>query len=61
MTCGIGYFIHCLLVPREYKVIGGRLHVREGFGEFEDIEDHLKNEHPEAYDAVVESMRKEGK
>lgn len=49
---------HCITVPTEYKEIGGKLYVREGFGEFEEIQDHLKNEHQEAYDAFAESFRK---
>jgi hypothetical protein len=40
----------------------GKVYVKPPFSmgkddELEEIEEHLKNEHPEAYDAVVESMR----
>ena len=35
---------------REYREINGRLYVREFRGdEWEDVEEHLKREHPEEY------------
>ena len=37
----------------------GKAYAKEPFTmEGEEIIEHLKNEHPEAYDAVIESMRK---
>jgi hypothetical protein len=54
-------FIHCLLGGRDYKVVGGHLYVREGFGDFEEIEDHLKREHLEAYKELNEDECKEAR
>lgn len=50
--------IHYIIVPTEYKEIGGKLYVREGFGDFEEVQEHLHNEHPEAYTAYAETFRK---
>ena len=41
---------HC----REYKIIDKKAFVRHGLlGKWEDIYEHLKNEHPEEYDELM--------
>ena len=55
----LGEFFHRLLGGRDYKDINGELYVREGFGEWEKLDKHIWNEHPEAYDDLIEQQRKE--
>jgi len=40
----IGYYL--LIGRRRYKLINGRLHVKEGLSKWEDLEEHMKREHP---------------
>ena len=54
----LGEFFHRLLGGRDYKDINGELYVREGFGGWEKLEPHIRDEHPEAYDALIEQQRR---
>jgi hypothetical protein len=53
-----GEFIHQLLGGRDYKDIDGVPYVKEGFGSWERFDAHLKREHPELWDKMIESERK---
>ena len=48
-----GAFVMPISLPRVY--------VREGFGDWEKLDKHIRNEHPEAYDALIEQQRKDTK
>lgn len=55
----LGEFIHKLLGGRDYKDIDGELYVREGFNKnWQKLDTHLKNTHPELWDEIIESERK---
>ena len=57
----IGEFFHKLFGGRDYKDINGEMYVREGFGDWEKLSKHIRDKHPEAYDALIEQQRKEKK
>lgn len=46
-----------ILLPsyRQYKLVNGDLHVKEGFGGWEPLDEHLKREHPKAYRKMKDS------
>jgi hypothetical protein len=37
------------------------MYVREGFGDWEKLSKHIRDNHQEAYDALIEQQRKEKK
>jgi hypothetical protein len=51
-------FFHKLLGGRDYKVINGEMYVKEGFGDWEKIDLHLRDNHPELYDNYIEEKRR---
>ena len=57
----LGEFIHKLFGGRDYKDIDGVPYVREGFGDWERLETHVKREHPDLWDDIIESERKDKK
>jgi hypothetical protein len=57
----ISEFFHKLLGGIDYKEIDGVLYVKEGFGDWERLDLHMKNEHGEAYDTLIEQQRKDKK
>jgi len=54
----IRMFFFLLLGGRLYKVVNGKPWVKEGFGDWEKLDTHLRDRHPEAYDDLIESKRK---
>jgi hypothetical protein len=54
----IGEFFHKLFGGRDYKTIDGTVYVKEGFGDWERLDDHLKHCHPQQYDDYIEEHRK---
>ena len=41
----IGYYL--LIDQRQYKMINGKLHIKEGISKWEDLEEHMDREHKE--------------
>jgi hypothetical protein len=58
MGMKLGEFFHKLLGGTDYKDIDGVLYVREGFGDWQRLDTHIKNEHPKLYDKLIEDERK---
>ena len=44
--------IRGLLIPREYKEIDGVLCVRERWGDWTSLDEHMRREHPEEYEEL---------
>ncbi len=47
-----------LLYGREYRKIDGKLHVKEGRGNWEDFEEHLRRNHPKEYQEYIQKVAK---
>ena len=54
----LGEFIHKLFGGRDYKEIDGVLYVKEGFGDWEKLDTHVKRKHPKLRDETIEDKRK---
>lgn len=52
-------FFRQLFGRREYKIIYNKVYIKEGFGDWQLLEQHIKEEHPELYDEMIEDLRKE--
>ena len=47
-----------LLYGREYREIGGKLQVKEGRGNWEEFEGHLRRDHPKEYQEYIQKVAK---
>ena len=45
-----------LLYGREYRMIDGKLHVKEGRGNWEEFEEHLRLNHPQEYQEYIQKV-----
>ncbi len=41
----IKYLVHCILVPREYFLIDGKVYIREGFNRSKELYWHMRDDH----------------
>jgi len=52
------HFLAALLSPAKYKTVSGKLFIKEAFHGWESLTEHIKREHPELEDIMIESTRK---
>jgi len=55
----VGFWGRYLLYSREYREIDGKLHVKEGRGNWEEFEGHLRRDHPKEYQEYIQTVGKE--